>query len=127
MYLSRRKSDNTVIYEFKEKPVIGKFLKWPIVAIDIGPDTHEIIEVKALVQDYVPGAYQYDEVGMWKVKNQGLVDAFLLEKNKPIPVDKKQEAAADLLRIKAEQEGKALSMSYLDKRLTEIEKILGVI
>lgn len=42
----------------------------------------------------------------------------------PTPREIAKKALVDL---KADQEGKPLSMAYLDKRLTEIEKIIGAI
>jgi len=41
-------------------------------------------------------------------------------------VDPKAEAIKELADLKAEAEGKPLTMAYLDKRLASIEKILGL-
>jgi hypothetical protein len=120
MYLIRKKSDNTIVYAFHEKPVIGRCLKYPLVALDITSDTHEIIKENT-PKDFVAGAYTYDKE--WKVKHQSLIDEVNAEKEKPDP---KQEAISELAGLKKDQEGKSITMAYLDKRLSAIEKILGV-
>lgn len=122
MFLILNKFDKSVVYSFTEKPIIGKFLKHPIIAYDIRNDTHEVIETKYLPADFTPGAYEYD--GAWKVKYQQLIDAQAAQKIKQ--PDPKQEAISELAGLKKDQEGKSITMSYLDKRLSAIEKILGV-
>jgi len=78
--------------------------------------------------------YTYD--GKWEKTAEGLkaeqnklaeIEAVALkaaeEKSRAQEIEK---AKSDLLTAKAEADGKALSMAYLDKRLTALEKIMGV-
>jgi len=120
MYLIRRKSDGLVQYSFTERPRMGRFLKYPVLALDIKPDTHEIVEGN-VPTGFVPGAYTFDKNG-WAVSNQKAIDAI---SNRVIK-DPRAEAIKELSQVKANQDGKQLSLAYFDKRLDAIEKILGI-
>lgn len=117
MYLIRRKSDKTVEMVFGEKPRMGKYLKYPVMAYNITPDTHEVVQDTEMPADFQPGIYRHDK---------GWVKTGVYKKPEK-KVDPKIEALKELKEAKAEAKGKNLSMAYLDKRLEALEKYLGVI
>ena len=104
------------------------------VAPFVTADRYSIEAVDSIPADYMGGHYTYD--GKWTKTELG----FKAEQNKLAEIEaaalkaaaeqaKAQEiekAKTDILTAKAEAEGKALSMAYLDKRLTALEKIMGV-
>lgn len=83
MKIVREKQTNRVIYAFADgEPcdITNQGMITPnITALDIRPETHEIVENVAEPPAYVGGAIAYD--GAWTVVNQTAIDEKIAEQN----------------------------------------------
>lgn len=127
--------NNVVVFAWKDLDLtsdglIGDGFKAPFCTTK----DYTIEEVGSFPSDWSGGHYTYDK--KWEKTAIGLeveqkkLDAIAAEQAKiaeeKAKIETIEKAKADIMTAKTEAEGKALSMVYLDKRLTALEKILGV-
>lgn len=72
MYYIRRKSDNLIQYRFTTEPMFTSHLVKPIEALDIKPETHEMIQIGEPPSVWYGGLWAYD--GIWAIADASLYD-----------------------------------------------------
>jgi hypothetical protein len=77
MYIIRQKSDNLVQYFFDVKPKFNHYLIKPLMALDIRPETHEIIQTDTEPVVRYGGLWKYNDNGDWIVANQDIYESVL--------------------------------------------------
>jgi hypothetical protein len=77
MYYIRQKSDNLIQYQFSTEPEFKGYLVKPLMAMDIRPETHEVIQIDDAPPVWYGGLWAYD--GAWTVANQDIYDRVLAD------------------------------------------------
>jgi hypothetical protein len=79
MYIIRQKSDNLVQYFFDAEPEFKQYLIKPLMALDIRPETHEIIQTDTEPVVRCGGLWKYNDNGDWIIANQSIYESVLLD------------------------------------------------
>jgi hypothetical protein len=77
MYIIRQKSDNLVQYFFDVQPEFKQYLIKPLMALDIRPETHEIIQTDTEPVIKYGGLWKYNDNGDWIIANQSIYESVL--------------------------------------------------